>query len=568
MEPLSPSPINKPFKIQDKKTRPHEEKPAQVYKKTDPVQESPRKDIRATQESKNPKIERVASQKILQQYKESPNEPDMDEAGIEEISQALDRFILPLNKNSVFSDTDLVLIDSAFSGNMPLNGIRKSELEHIEQLFKSICEGKEKLKISADNAPFTTQTEEAIKLLLTRNIGRKLIQKILENPLLNKVEILRGENSKVTYKNANVGEIKITMTTLPEDSKDSLLSYHPTGKIMLRDNPFYITLAHEMVHVSHYPNLLASNSPTLSSKYNNMEEQLTITGLKKDLSLENPEYDFKENYDELNEWNITAAFTNSQNVFFPRFSHLGMSKNFFPLNADNIERIKSAEKSEGIERKNLLYDIEDLVQLGVLYDLEELYKLNIIDISKLFENRSPPLIYSALLSGDVKMVRFLMNKGFDINQNAADYFFKEVGFSLLPQHSEMIEFIVENRLSTHAAFLKLDLDYMDPSNGDEYKALLKLIFKDYLKSPDSFLPRFWFISKLKLGSNREKSMGILLDCVSENIQEFLTEIHNLDEYKKKGEYFDNIALMFEKLGFDTTHLKNTLSELYRKKKDL
>lgn len=76
------------------------------------------------------------------------------------------------------------------------------------------------------------------------------------------------------------------------------------------------------------------------------------------------------------------------------------------------------------------------------------------------------------------------------------------------------------------------------------------------------------IQDKKLQTHEEKSMEIFFYCLSEDIQEFLTEIHTPDEYKKKGEDLDNVIFILDSIAYDTTHLKDSLSELYRKKKDL
>ena len=260
MNPLSSKSLGgegpKPPHASDKKLQSLEEKTDKIQKNT-------------IQEAKTSKLEHVAN---LQRYKESKEEPDIPKTDIETIFHALTQYILPLDKDSVFSDTDLILIHDSFKGMMPLNGIKKSDLRSIEQLFKNICDGKEKIIISTKAS---AAIKTLLKLLLTRNIGRKLIQKILDNPSLSKIEILSGEKSQVIRNEKNPSKIKLIL----QANVGNILAHHPVGKLKIQDLPLHIILAHEFIHISHMPNLLTYTPPTFSHMYTNLEEQLTITGL-------------------------------------------------------------------------------------------------------------------------------------------------------------------------------------------------------------------------------------------------------------------------------------------------
>lgn len=555
MNPLSSNSTGKeqPISITPKnKLQSHETKTDTVSKKTIQVQKnsSSNKEFIATHEEKSPKLERVA--KLLQQYREASDGPDISD-GIDEISQTLDKFALPLDENSIFSGTDLIVIHDSFEGTLPINGIKKNELERTEQLFKNIAEGKDKIFISEDS--FKTDAESLIKMLLTRNIGRKLIQKVLDNPFITKIEILAGERSQL-QKTDIEGEFKLILNQFDKAGGPALT---PNGKLKIQTTPLHISLGHELVHASHLPNTLENSLPTFSHKYHDLEEQLTITGLKKDLSLEDPDSTI-DNYDELNEWNITAAFTNNHDVYYPRFSHEGISlNNALPLRADDIENYSE------LEIKRLRDDITSLVKIGALYDLEQMDA----DIHKLFENEPLPLIFSSLLSGNMNTVHFLLNKGFDItiqsdsNENAAEYLFKSISTTHIQEYSEIIDFLNKNKIFPHIPTLLLNYD-------EKLKNTLKLAFEEELLSPNFTIP-FGLVVKFGKPSNNVQNreiVKILLEAASENIKSFLNESHTASEYAKKGEHFYQIAGKLQDNGYDATQLKNSINELYRRKKEL
>ena len=206
------------------------------------------------------------------------------------------------------------------------------------------------------------------------------------------------------------------------------------------------------------------------------------------------------------------------------------------------------------------------MKTGALYDLEELYKLNIIDIPKLFENASTPLIFSSLLSGDVNTVRFLMDKGFDINtlsaskKNAADYLFQNIDCTKFLEYSKMIHFLIENKISIHPAFGLIDFDYIDPSDKEEYVSILKCIFKDLLQFSEVYLPQEIVYLKDFPSANQTKLIELLLDAIFENTREFLNEIHTPNESSKKSEILHTIAFQLQRLGFDTSKLDHLLDQ--------
>lgn len=251
---------------------------------------------------------------------------DLDE---DVIFNALENAFAPLPVGSLFSNTDLIIVKDDFKGKCPLNGIKLSELLEIENLAQNIFSGKEKIQIDSKDEQFQKEVREQILTLLTRSIGRELIKSVLNNNHLKPVIIEPG-----IMEGFHPDSHKIT---LKPSAKYNLFYGHlaNSGLTIYPSIPF-INLGHELIHASHYPELLTKENPNLDPLYDNIEEQRTITGFKKDIewpkSLKSEDWEeepiyTEENFDRINERNLFAAFANSKNVFYPRYSHRGIVRN-------------------------------------------------------------------------------------------------------------------------------------------------------------------------------------------------------------------------------------------------
>lgn len=488
-------------------------------------------------------ISKLAYQKILEKYQESPHEPEFSEEAIDEIYGALDKVILPMSKDSVFYDTDLILITDSFTGNMPLNGIKKKELEHAEKLFKKICDGKQKIKIITSDLSFKNDIEQSLKKLLTRNIGRKLIQKVISNHVINQIEIVAGERFCLS-KFSSTGCMILTVNT---GVKNRMLAYHPSGKLKSQLHPLYISLAHELVHASHVPHTVENEPPTFSIKYDNLEEQWTITGLKRDLFFESNEItwddldtlkqELDKIYDELNEWNFSAAFSNSQNIYYPRFSHRSM-----PVK-DSIN-----EKIEYLALSGLLFDLENLDEELKNYKATSAFN---------------PLIFFAVESGQVNVVRFLMDKGFDVglihwDNNALHDLFHKMGY-LGFDYCDMVKFLIDNGVSL---FLSTEdkgtpihqlicYDRLEKLNAEENRPFTKLILNEILMDFDLDV-LFDLIRDTESSNEAKIKFGeILWECSYEILEKRLTEIHDVTTRETLYQRFDKIISKLTTLGAST-----------------
>lgn len=502
------------------------------------------KKIVLSQDVQNPKIKKITYQKILQKHKES-DEVDIHDETIEKLNTSLDKFMRPLSKDSLFYDTDLIIIDETFTGTLPLNGIKQSELNRTELLFKNICDGKEIIKImnASDHDTFKNTTENMIKKLLTRNIGRKLIQKVIENTFITKLKIIPGaECLHRTMLDRN--EVVITL-----GDKPPIKAYHPSGNFIPQDIPLFLALAHELIHASHLPRMDERfSAPTFSPEYDNLEEQLTITGLKEDLALE---HDPTLDYDELNEWNITAAFTNTQNIYYPRFS-----AQFFKSSPSQLT------ENERIQQKNIV----SLVARGEIKKLEKIYEQDATTVSKLFVNGSS-LILTAVLSGNADMLGFLIEKGIDpkvpsSNLNPLAYIFTNNNSRKLLKYDDTIKLLLANKVSISSSVLNelLSSSNLEVLSKEKYIPLMQLIFSHFMEQDD--LSEFLLNQQSNPCIDLENLGTIILNCSFETLKDFLAEGHSLKEWVQQYNQSNDIAYALSVLGFDTTILDSTLTTIH------
>lgn len=292
---------------------------------------------------------------LLDKYKEVSSLQDEEFMDID-----LQDFASPLPKTSMFADTDLVLINDDFNGVLPINGIKLSELKKAEEMAQAIFSGVGRIKIANENQQFEKEVQGNIKSLLTRVIGRELIKTVMNNKEISSLTIrqcLPEGNAGFEYYKSEPK--KGTWINLPPSERISVFKGHghiQEDEIKTYTVPLYITLGHELIHASHYPDNLINSEITTSllhKDYDNLEEQITITGFKKNIELadslmaepsfsgkKDPDWRKhlegweeekdegaynKESFNAINERNLTAAFADSTKVFYPRFSHEGLS---------------------------------------------------------------------------------------------------------------------------------------------------------------------------------------------------------------------------------------------------
>jgi Effector protein len=310
------------------------------------------------------------------------NDPDIDEDMEQELDRILTENLCEIPPDSPFIDTDLIILKDEYSGHMPINSIKEKDFKEITVLFDKICAGESKIqiadskmqagesddesdeeesKVQADEI-FSNKAKEAIKMLLTREIGRKLIK-----PLCNDKKTLYIERGQICAytSESNYNRIMIDL----EDT--TVIELHPSGKNKISaEQPLHLSLGHELVHAVHALHDMDDDDivpPTMEKNYDNIEEQRTITGLKQDLLLNTDNADpdswepinHEDYYDELNERNLTAAFTGGQNVWYPRVGHHGVHHGASDRKRKDIP-IK--ERIIALIEKNILWDLEKLLE--------------------------------------------------------------------------------------------------------------------------------------------------------------------------------------------------------------
>jgi ankyrin repeat protein len=317
------------YKItEEKKISEQEEKVDNVAKNTFTPVSGSQSSLSSTQHAqlnasrlKSERSERLT--RISKQWFRNENEPDIEEEMENALDEVLNSNLCEIPSDSPFINTDLVILKDGYRGQMPINAIKETEFKKISALFNDICAGKTKIKIDDTDLILVEEVHNAITILLTRQIGRELIMQVCNRQ--TDLLIQRGETNKY---NPQTNELLLDLNDIYRS-----IEMHPSGKSKISsESPLYHSLGHELIH-SLQPNFtLARNlslSPTLGEKYDNLEEQVTITGLENNLASRFTDSDDSwepiapKGYHKLNERNLVAAFVGGENVWYPRVGHHG-----------------------------------------------------------------------------------------------------------------------------------------------------------------------------------------------------------------------------------------------------
>ncbi len=264
--------------------------------------------------------------------------------------------IIDIPADSPFKETDLVVFKDGTPGILPLNGIYESDFKKTSRLYEKIKKRRSLIKIDNSDKEFEKKVLKMILSLLTRRVGRVLLEKIVYHKDKIALKIVCDDSKHDFYL---VGDNIISLTQKkhyylssakqPDAHENGSKAYIGGSKKTYHLYPPKIILAHEMIHHLHYlensPVIFSPPKPTLGN-FTDQEEQETITGLKTFLSIEESKeiahnieddqnseifkaYDQSKTWDELNENSFLTAFGKP-----PRISHDGFiwdSQNQNPL---------------------------------------------------------------------------------------------------------------------------------------------------------------------------------------------------------------------------------------------
>lgn len=390
------------------------------------------------------KVVQTASQ--LSRFAE-PDDASPD-TSFNDVDSAVTANTIPIPKNNPFYGTDLVVFKDNYKGQLPLNGIRESELAETVKLFEKICTGKGKFKIEGESQ-FINGVRNDIKMLLTRDVGRKLINTLDKRPGLTQLTIAYSKDGDQAVMGTNTAHIFLKPAS--KGAEKFVYTYgSEKGRYQPAKDPEFIILGHEMTHILHEHRRLADSTgflplpdPTLGVGFHNLMEQQVITGLteplpgisdgtNKDPSQiaddEFSESDVKIEYQEINENTMRAAFG-----LHGRVDHGG--GNFF-------QRIVPDE--ENVSEVTLNY-VNGIVDFGSDKYLEDFFKTH----PKALNGKTPDgmrfidsLLISSAREGRLEVAKYLIKLG--ANPNAQDaYGLTPVMHAMTNGNLRLLKFMIE-----------------------------------------------------------------------------------------------------------------------------
>ena len=385
------------------------------------------------------------------------NYDDAFAPSIEKLFQTLD------TTNSEFKDTDLIVFNDDYQGPMPINGIKKTDLIEIEKILDSIQKGVSKIQISQGNDNYPLVMRD-IKMLLTREIGRKII-KILHSSKLP-INILPQESNRlrnVTATNEYDSWNKIITIDYKEDR---IIGIDALGRRKFIQWPSFIRLGHEMIHAIHdiTSYQIAADEMPLEGEWSNIREQITISGIRKPIQLREKNITEHEYYI-LNERNLSAAFTHVYDIWMPRQGHGSLlSKVIYTKDVESLTE----------EEKKLQEYFSMCIKWSTWTNMAEILNKH----NNFLQNNFPGIVdYEAVLKETVFIVKLLQwTKCDDINTR---------GFSILIN-------ILSNVSSPKSQFLESLLTKFkalkDNQLDEFFNDLIVIIFKskDDLPKNDAY----------------------------------------------------------------------------------
>lgn len=316
--------------------------------------------------------------------------------------QMLALWTVPIPEDSLLKGLGLIVFKDDFPGNLPSNGIRKTDFDQWNQKYEEICQNQTRLKIVGNDA-FRKEMLIAIETMISRRLGRNLLDKVIfEKSKLQEVTLC--ETDKASAATQDIYHPVISINT----KQKYLIITQINGRKIAVERPLNMVVFHEMDHVSHAEEIdkekRYKTDPTLHPKMSNIEEQITITGkgenfsfepaqLTSNLSEEEREwmpYEI-EGYDEINE----NAFGSMVGQEFRLHHHVIIR----PLESSNLH---SDEVKKFVLR---------CVRLGLIEEIKPWIKKG-FDLNMILDSGSP-LIREAIKANEMEMLTFLIENGAD-----------------------------------------------------------------------------------------------------------------------------------------------------------
>ncbi|WP_068468380.1 M91 family zinc metallopeptidase [Candidatus Protochlamydia phocaeensis] len=303
----------------------------------------------------------------------------------------------------LFFGTDLIVFKNEYKGLMPLNGIKENELHRIVLLHQQIIQQQTPCLIETSNKK---EIGEMLKLLMTRKLGRALIDQIIPS--------YKNENKNLVIKlTSDSGSRFLYRDTTPtieinENDPHSIMRSPTTGELQPLVSTSFITLGHELIHALHYiqnPLLFSAYvnaEPLQNSRFHNLEEEETIT-----THLISP---FNSNFEEINFEEITRLEENGtlqEHIFFTENSLRSVFG--FPLRFDHhilpsLELINNQYPRS--EARKLYFDF--LIQAGVLEQVKKWVDCTHENLNLKIIDRYP--IDIAIQARSLEVIDYLLGK--------------------------------------------------------------------------------------------------------------------------------------------------------------
>ena len=292
-----------------------------------------------------------------------------------------------------FSDTDLLIYPKDWEGILPLNGIKQNEYDRIYQLYVDLQSGKGTFQIEGSDDFKKMIIDEGFKKIVLRAPGREVIFLLME----------AGPDKQIHIKpttQPSGGEVSFKKSSNPNIFGEIVINIHgnhgnviglKNGLRIISNTSTNLVLLHELVHCCHKLKgdiAFTKRRSNLGDQFDNLLEQVAITGIRKPFSLLSD--DTAECYNPLNENRYRAACGE-----IPRIGVLGCD-----LTKLDIEK-EISEKSAASEAIPLEKTIRgryflDLAGNGLVPEMKEFLTTN-KEFIKLIDVKAPGNLFERAL---------------------------------------------------------------------------------------------------------------------------------------------------------------------------